>query len=130
MVSLELQSRLKLEWGKEQYIGKVSKVSKLGLAWIRLGAWRMIKITDENGMRVCPLCKGEESWFHILANCEGLENWREKYLPLSFMESNREQRECLELLTGKYVEEGIGKFLIKARQLRFEKATDWRAGEE
>ena len=66
MKLLSLQREIKQSWGKEPYLHVLGLEKRSGLAWARLGAWRALKVTDDSGMRVCPMCGNFEDEFHIL----------------------------------------------------------------
>ena len=73
MKSLTLQREIKGSWGKEPYLHVLDLQERSGLAWARLGVWRALKLTDDSGVRVCPMCGNFEVEFHILG---GLRKFR------------------------------------------------------
>ncbi|KAJ4451171.1 hypothetical protein ANN_02613 [Periplaneta americana] len=116
--SLHLQSDLMLNWCRCDYINSCNKDSRAGLAWLRLGAWKGNKIVNEEGERLCPLCKGNDSYKHILLQCVELEHVRRKYLPPSMLSQNRSSLACLDLMGNREWEQKIGLFLVKAKKIR------------
>ncbi|KAJ4435895.1 hypothetical protein ANN_18515 [Periplaneta americana] len=57
------------------------KISRADLVWLRLEAWKGNKIVNEEGERLCPLCREKDSYKHILLQSVELEHVRRKYLP-------------------------------------------------
>ena len=56
MRALSLQKEIKQNWDKEPYLHVLNLQKRADLAWARLGAWRMLKFTDDSGVRVYPMC--------------------------------------------------------------------------
>ncbi|KAJ4438880.1 hypothetical protein ANN_14833 [Periplaneta americana] len=80
-VALEIQSMIKTNWGTELYLYGGSREGRPGLTWFRLGAWRALKIVNEEGEIICPLCGRSETLHHILSECEATEALRKRFLP-------------------------------------------------
>ncbi|PSN57180.1 hypothetical protein C0J52_01459 [Blattella germanica] len=99
-----------LEWGTWDV--------RRGLAWLRLGVWRVNSLKDTEGQRTCPLCGEDDSWLHILANCSASEDLRQRYLPNRFNDSNRGVLASCELLGKEEWLEATGKFLSRVRHRR------------
>ncbi|KAJ4447598.1 hypothetical protein ANN_09605 [Periplaneta americana] len=98
--SLHLQSDVRCD-----YINSCNKNSRAGLAWLRLGAWKCNKIVNEEGERLCPLCREKDSYRHILLQCVELEQVRRKYLPPSMLSQNRSSLACLDLMGNREYEQ-------------------------
>ncbi|KAJ4447353.1 hypothetical protein ANN_09359 [Periplaneta americana] len=121
-VALEIQSMIKTNWGAELYLYGGSKDGRLGLIWFRLGAWRALKIVNEEGARICPLCSRGETSHHILSECEATEALRKRFLPESFITSSRGHLATYAVLNNVKSCDSVGKFMAKVRQLRVELA--------
>ena len=80
MTSLRFFNNLRHERTGAEYIVKVGLSSRRVVARFRTGAfiWEAEKRMD--GSRMCCLCGGAESAEHLLTDCPGLNEAREKYL--------------------------------------------------
>ena len=117
-ITLEIQTLTSINWGKETYLEWGTWDVRRGLAWLRLGVWRVNSFKDAEGRRTCPLCGEEDSWLHILANCSASEDLRQRYLPNRFNDSNRGVLASCELLGKEEWLEATGKFLSRVRHRR------------
>ncbi|KAJ4429744.1 hypothetical protein ANN_21948 [Periplaneta americana] len=102
-----------LNWGRCDYINPCNKDSRAGLAWLRLGAWKGNKIVNEEGERLCPICRENNSYRHIFLQCVELEQVRRRYLPPSMLSQNRSSLACLDLMGNREWEQKTGLFLLK-----------------
>ncbi|KAJ4446841.1 hypothetical protein ANN_13539 [Periplaneta americana] len=118
-VALEIQSMIKTNWGTELYLYGGSREGRLGLIWFRLGAWRALKIVNEEGVKICPLCGRGETSHHILSESEAL---RKRFLPESFITSSRGHLATYAVLNNVKFCDSVGKFMAKVRHLRVELA--------
>ncbi|KAJ4451287.1 hypothetical protein ANN_02748 [Periplaneta americana] len=99
------------------------------LTWFRLGAWRALKIVNEEEARICPLCGRSETSHHILSECEATEALRKRFLPESIITSSRGHLATYDILNNAKFCESMGKFMAKVRQLRVE-LTEGEGAEE
>ncbi|KAJ4435511.1 hypothetical protein ANN_18127 [Periplaneta americana] len=110
-VALEIQSMIKINWGTELYLYGGSREGSLGLIWFRLGVWRALKIVNEEGARICPLCGRGETSHHILSECEATEALRKRFLPESFIISSRGYLATYNILNNAKFCDSVEKFM-------------------
>ncbi|KAJ4445060.1 hypothetical protein ANN_06859 [Periplaneta americana] len=103
-VALEIQSMIKTNWGSELYLYGEGRLS---LIWFRLGAWRALKIVNEEGARICLICGRGETSHHILSEREATEALRKQFLPESFITSSRGHLAPYDLLNNAEVWENL-----------------------
>ncbi|PSN43784.1 hypothetical protein C0J52_20187, partial [Blattella germanica] len=80
-ITLEIQTLTSINWGKETYLEWGTWDVRRGLAWLRLGVWRVNSFKDAEGQRKCPLCGEVDSWLHKLANCSAFDDLRQRFPP-------------------------------------------------
>lgn len=123
-ISLTLQTELKLSWGREKYIDSLDGDDKSAIAWFHLGGWMAHNLTNEEGIKLCPLCDDHENWQHIIAFCRETEQLRLQMLPERFLRSDRGRVACWDLLGRIESESKTCKFLGTVRKLRYNKIVD------
>jgi hypothetical protein len=79
-ISLIFYSDVKQEWAGEQYISCCSRTERSGLAWFKIGIWKLRGMRKESEKGRCPLCSEEEDPIHILLKCSETRKWREQFL--------------------------------------------------
>jgi hypothetical protein len=67
---------MKQEWGREGYTDYCDRNERTGMAWWRLGIWKLRGSRKGGEKGTCPLCLGKEGTKHILLECPETKNWR------------------------------------------------------
>ena len=120
--SLSLQRLLEDRYIRENYIDTLGYKARSGLAWFRMGGWKIRKFKTETGEVTCVFCGDTEDWTHILMNCCATERWRLKWWGVGKFHGDAERNEILgiKILTDTRVEfrEALGNFIWKVRGLR------------
>ena len=79
--SLTVFRQLNLYETGAKYLIYVNKEERRFLAQIRLGTFVWSAEKRRDGTRVCVLCSGAESGWHLLSDCQGLSDLRSSLLP-------------------------------------------------
>ena len=79
--SLYFFQTLEKNVGGASYIHTVNRKERSALAKFRLGGYIWEAPKRKDGSRVCVLCGGTESPSHILKDCQGVEEIRERVIP-------------------------------------------------
>ena len=117
-MTLVVQPELKLEWDREKYINYLDGKEKGGHCLLRLEGWMALHLRNESGIRPRPLCNGQDTWEHIVANCSETERLRWQLLPERFLMSERGRLASWDFIWGYESGNGICKYLVKVRKVR------------
>jgi hypothetical protein len=79
-ISLVFYQEMKQEWEREEYIDCCNRNERRGMAWWRLGIWKLRGSTKGVEKGTCLLCLGKEHTKHILLVCPETNDWRMKML--------------------------------------------------
>jgi hypothetical protein len=75
-ISLVFYQEMKQEWGREEYIDCCNRNDRRGMAWWRLGIWKLRGSRKGVEKGTCPLCLGKEDTKHFtgVSRNQTLEN--------------------------------------------------------
>jgi hypothetical protein len=112
-ILLVFYQEMKHKWGREEYIDCCNRNERRGMAWCRLGIWKLRGSRKGVEKETCPLCLGKEDTKHILLECLETENWRTEMLCKRWVDINEEvvYRKMLSC-TNKMMVKNMGKFLF------------------
>jgi hypothetical protein len=79
-ISLVFYQEMKQEWDREEFIVYCNRNERRGMAWWRLGIWKLRGSRKGVEKGTCPLCLGEEDTKHILLECPETNDWRTEML--------------------------------------------------
>jgi hypothetical protein len=68
---------MKLLWDREDYVVCGSRNDRMGIAWFRVGIWKLRGVRKGLEIGRCPLCSGEEDAVHIILKCPETRRLRE-----------------------------------------------------
>lgn len=88
--SLEDFKNIKSGWGMETYVYKCSSKIRYGLAWMRLGIWKLKNFRGNYPRDMCPLCMKVENARHILLECLETDEWRKTFISSKYLRMNKE----------------------------------------
>jgi hypothetical protein len=71
---------MKQRWQEEACVNCLYRNDRTGIAWWRIGIWKMRGIRKEFKKGSCPLCYEQEDDKHVLPTCPDTMTWREEFL--------------------------------------------------
>jgi hypothetical protein len=75
-ISLVFYQEMKQEWGRKEYNDRCNSNERRGMAWWRLGIWKLRGSRKGAEKGTCPLCLGKEDTKYILLERPETKNWR------------------------------------------------------
>jgi hypothetical protein len=57
----------------------LSLQERRGIGWWKVGIWRLKGMRGNTGQGICPVCRKDKGWSHILG-CKGTKNSKDELL--------------------------------------------------
>jgi hypothetical protein len=87
-ILLVFYQEMKQEWKREEYTDCCNRNERRGMAWWRLGIWKLRGSRKGVEKGTCLLCLGKEDTKHILLECPENNDWRMEMLCKRWLDIN------------------------------------------
>ena len=77
------------EWDTQNYVKKGKLKDRIGIAWFKMGVWKLRNHRKEFEKKKCPLCLEQENEIHIILECNKTKEIRLELIDKKILTMNK-----------------------------------------